>query len=279
MQNRYVGDIGDFGKFGLLRRITCSEFTESPLPIGIFWYLVPDEDHNADGKHIAYLCKQKMRQCDPDLFEGLRRIVKTSQREFSAVEQAKLFPLGTTFFSQPLTFEGMPSNGKSAREQRLRHRRDWLLRGSDATRSAALVFFDPDNGIEISSRKKHTKLAPKYVYWDEVALFQERKQSVVIYQHLARTGGNHNKQTRSRLAEAEEELPYGKNAFALRYRRGTSRAFIIIPTHDHLATIQRSVDGLMNSPWHDHFTYIAKLFCQTTASGTAGKNDPRANDC
>jgi hypothetical protein len=34
MQNRYVGDIGDFGKFGLLRFIE-----DTGLRIGINWYL------------------------------------------------------------------------------------------------------------------------------------------------------------------------------------------------------------------------------------------------
>ena len=43
MQNRYTGDIGDFGKLGLLRVLQ-----ESGLTIGVNWYLVPDENHNSD---------------------------------------------------------------------------------------------------------------------------------------------------------------------------------------------------------------------------------------
>ena len=39
MQNKYVGDIGDFGKYVLLRRLACPEFTESPLSLGVIWYL------------------------------------------------------------------------------------------------------------------------------------------------------------------------------------------------------------------------------------------------
>ena len=39
MQNKYVGDVGDFGKYGLLRRLACPEFTESPLSLGVIWYL------------------------------------------------------------------------------------------------------------------------------------------------------------------------------------------------------------------------------------------------
>ena len=95
MQNRYVGDLGDFGKYGLLRWL-CSpertgadqtlspslgwnavpdhntnylidegstiplwppekEHSDQSLTLGVVWYLVPDENHNSDGKHIHYL--------------------------------------------------------------------------------------------------------------------------------------------------------------------------------------------------------------------------------
>ena len=49
MQNRYAGDVGDFGKLGMLRAIASSA-----MKIGVNWYLVPDEGHNDDGKHIGY---------------------------------------------------------------------------------------------------------------------------------------------------------------------------------------------------------------------------------
>ena len=38
MQNRYTGDIGDFGKLGLLRQLR-----QTGLSIGVNWYLTPDE--------------------------------------------------------------------------------------------------------------------------------------------------------------------------------------------------------------------------------------------
>lgn len=43
MQDRYTGDIGDFGKLGLLRVLQ-----EQNLLIGVNWYLTPDETHNED---------------------------------------------------------------------------------------------------------------------------------------------------------------------------------------------------------------------------------------
>lgn len=51
MQDRYTGDIGDYGKLGLLRCLAASG-----LRVGVNWYRTPDEDHNEDGKFIQ--CEQ-----------------------------------------------------------------------------------------------------------------------------------------------------------------------------------------------------------------------------
>ena len=49
MQDRYTGDICDYAKDGLLRALGDGH------RLGIAWYLYPNESHNADGKHTAYL--------------------------------------------------------------------------------------------------------------------------------------------------------------------------------------------------------------------------------
>jgi hypothetical protein len=54
MQNRYVGDIGDYGKYALLRHL-CACATGKSLRLGVIWCLFPDETINNDGKHISYL--------------------------------------------------------------------------------------------------------------------------------------------------------------------------------------------------------------------------------
>lgn len=55
MQDRYAGDLGDFLKFGLLQHLCGGDSNAAALQLGVVWYLVPDECHNDDGKHIAYL--------------------------------------------------------------------------------------------------------------------------------------------------------------------------------------------------------------------------------
>lgn len=49
-----------------------------------------------------------------------------------------------------------------------------------------LVFFDPDNGIEVASVRPGRKNSSKYVYLDEIAAFYASGKSVLVYQHFPR---------------------------------------------------------------------------------------------
>ena len=80
MQNRYSGDIGDFSKLGLLRALLPSGLT-----IGINWYLVPDETHNSDGRHVKYLEKDTFMYCDRELWKELGQIVHTGKRNVKSL--------------------------------------------------------------------------------------------------------------------------------------------------------------------------------------------------
>src|SRR5258708_2505541 len=58
MQNRYVGDVGDYGKYALLRAL-CRSTAAKSIRLGVIWCLFPDEHQSNDGKHISYLDDQK----------------------------------------------------------------------------------------------------------------------------------------------------------------------------------------------------------------------------
>ena len=85
MQNRYVGDLGDFSKLGLLRVLQ-----KTGLSIGVNWYLVPDETHNQDGRFIKYLEDDGYRCCDEALCKELKRIVDSDQRRASELENERI---------------------------------------------------------------------------------------------------------------------------------------------------------------------------------------------
>ena len=107
MQNRYTGDIGDFSKLGLLRTMRSAGLT-----IGLNWYLTPDETHNSDGRHVAYLGQEKFLACDESLWLGLRAIVEADQREVRFMENDGI--LQATFFTECLDFSGMKKHERAA---------------------------------------------------------------------------------------------------------------------------------------------------------------------
>ncbi len=58
MQDRYVGDVGDFGKYGLLRSLCRGDEHGAALRLGVLWYRFDGDDSTAanDGRHTDYLC-------------------------------------------------------------------------------------------------------------------------------------------------------------------------------------------------------------------------------
>ena len=294
MQNRYVGDLGDFGKYGLLRWL-CSpgrtaedqilspslgwptvvnnfgdsaSYEGSTIPlwppeevnfnqsliVGVVWYLVPDETHNSDGKHIHYLDpsaynQERYRDCDPTLYDTLRGIVRSNRRNVSSIRDCQVFPLGTRFYEAVLTFNCPDDQGPFPREHRVAQRRAWLYDALELTAGCDVVFVDPDNGFEVRVGP-YQRRGPKYVFFDELLPYVERNQSLVIYHHIGRRGSAWD-QIQGRLTQIQSKL--GREAFALLYHRGSARAFFIVPSPRHRTNLYSKAKMLMLSPWSRHF--------------------------
>ena len=297
MQNRYVGDLGDFGKYGLLRwlclpRRTGPDQSLSPsfgwnsilghntintsdegstipfwpseeansnqsLTIGVVWYLVPDENHNSDGKHIHYLDlsaynQERYRDCDPILYDALREIVRSNRRNVSSIRDCQVLPLGTRFYDAVLTFNRPDGQGPLTREDRVAQRSSWLYDAAELTDGCDLVFVDPDNGLE-AKVDPYQRRGPKYVFFDELLPYLRRNQSLVIYHHIGRRGSASD-QIRERLSQINTNL--GRTAFALLYHRGSARAFFVVPAPQHFTNLLSKAKMLMLSSWSRHFELL-----------------------
>ena len=153
LQNRYFGDVGDFGKYGLLRKICGITSGGTELSLGVVWYLVPDEGHNNDGKHVSYLDKSEAYcPCDPKLFKSLKNWVESAQRAVIKIQNSDLLPYDTAYHDECLTYENVTEN-----KARLDHRCAWLCKAKNEIQESDVVFLDPDNGFEVKSYKKHHK--------------------------------------------------------------------------------------------------------------------------
>jgi len=168
MKVQYLGDVNDYRKFGLLRL-----FMRIPdLKIGVCWLLTPD-DKTKDGGKRQYLTKEVERGYDTDLFNALADIKEPPDMdEFNRLERHEILN-GITFFN-----ERTPCN---------RDKRDLFhSKCLEHLKYADLVFFDPDNGIEVKSLPYGRKKSNKYVFLNELKAHWECGKSLLIYQHFPR---------------------------------------------------------------------------------------------
>ncbi len=255
MQDRYTGDVGDFGKYGLLRWL-CGQDT-ARLRLGVVWYRTDSSIINADppndGKHVEYLQAEQehsFRPCDPPLYDGLREIVSRGDRRVQAVAQSGLLGADTSFHDD---YVPGPPAGASG-QARIIPRRRWAEHARRVTQRCDLVFLDPDNGLAPPSVSITRAKAPKYAYLDEIKELFGRGQSVVIYHHLGRNG-THAEQV-ARWCERLQQSLDPEDIFALRLHRGTARAFFVLATANHASLHRKRATALLDSPWGEHFTLM-----------------------
>ena len=251
MQDRYVGDIGDFGKYGLLRALCADD-----LSLGAVWYLVPNEGGDGNGTHVGYLDPtpanlRRFKTCDPALYDALGEIVLNGTRSVRSISGRAILPPGTVFYEEPLSFDGTPGIGATATEARLDYRSNWVQGALEATQGCDVVFADPDNGLESGTPRHHRK-GPKFAYYDELTPYVQRGQSLVVYHHLHRSHPTR-EQVRERLAQIGERL---REPFALLYKRGSPRAFFVVPSVVHTGILSERARRFMEGCWAQHFTLV-----------------------
>jgi hypothetical protein len=169
VKNQYCGDVHDYRKYGLLRHIVRSGF-KRPM---VVWMLTPD-DSTRDGNFRAYLEKpEKYESFDPDLFRLLCDVTARATPSITLIEKIGVLKGASFHYAQ------VPDK-RVAREE---WREKMLMKASERD----LVFFDPDNGIEVKSKPVGRKGSSKYVFWREIEGVWSGGSSVVMYQHLPRT--------------------------------------------------------------------------------------------
>ena len=232
MQNRYVGDVADFGKHGLLRFLsgmTDPTVLEPDLRLGLVWYMFPDECGNQHGGITGYLRptekndRSSYRDCDPPLWELPREFVDKGVRCVHCVQKNSPLPGDTLYYGAPLHFPPymLQPIRKNVRDL-------WLAGALQATEGASLVMVDPDNGVA-SPQKMYRQHGPKFTYLSDLREFWERKQSLVVYHHLGMTEPAE-EQIKKLVATVGDGLEDARACpIPLRFRRGTARVFLVVP--------------------------------------------------
>ena len=182
MQDRFVGDIGDFGKYGLLRAICgIAPRAEPKRSLGVVWY-VPDDatvekTSDGHGQDVGYLfdsrMRSKLRRCDCVLYDRLKEIV-SENRCLAAVDQRKI--LGSEADREVSFYSAQLPRDRQERER-------WVGDAVETVRGKDIIFCDPDTGLVPKSKRGNS---PQHVLASEIESFLEtaRSSTVVVYQYL-----------------------------------------------------------------------------------------------
>ena len=236
MQDKFVGDICDFAKFGLLRRLCVRKFASplAPLRLGVVWYFVKGKPAQSRPSYLDR--RDEFRACDSELFDALENIAD-GNRAVSALEKPGLiFPRGTNFFRCPVPVGA--GRGK------------WLESALCKVKSAHVIFLDPDTGIIPESEGPSNE----HAYWGEAARFWKRGYSLVIYRHPART--NHDEQMDSAGKKARDMLSLSEKHLVpiLRFRRHPTPFFVLVPQKQHAEQFESAVHSMTCGKWGRHFS-------------------------
>lgn len=233
MKNQYLADIGDYGKYGLLRFLASEG-----IRIGINWYLTKDDVTN-DGKFKGYLDRPiEHWMCDEELFEELKELKGTT---IDAVKEKALIP-GAVYYSKVLDTAGLlPQIRSNAREK-------WFSESLDVLQSAQLIFADPDNGISYRITKR-MKSSEKYILPDEVKAYYDQDKDVVFYCHKGR------RSDAAWLKVRTDLKAYLGNAclLTLTYHKGTQRSYIFALHPERVSKYFRLLRSFTDSEWRKVF--------------------------
>lgn len=167
MKNQYFGDVNDYQKYGILRILS----TIGSLKIGVCWMMTPN-DGRSDGELRRYVSVPgRWRGFDLELFDFLCESQKAERSVKLLVESGILY--SSRFYDQVVPTV-------------VSDRTNFFLLAASALNGSDLIFFDPDNDIEVKSVGLRSKDAPKYIFWGEVMATISQGQSVLIYQHFPR---------------------------------------------------------------------------------------------
>ncbi len=217
MQNRYVADIGDFGKFQLFRYL----FNGTSHTLSQIWFLHPNETHNNDGKYIDYF--SRIKGSDSELEAIMIEIIQEDKRHVRTLEEMPILERVQFFYPH------IPTN--------YHDRSLWLKEAIHFTKSSNIIAVAPDNGMALKCQRnsksfsflslKDKKSTPhKYIFLEEIEAFysQTHVDIMIVYQHLSRCFA-HDAQIAVLKEMLEKEFGY---VLALKHRPYSPRVFFFL---------------------------------------------------
>ena len=227
MKNQYIGDIGDYGKYGLLRYLI-----KNGINIGINWYYT-ENDETGHGSQNKYLTDEKFKKYDAELYDFLKTIAFNDDKTLGMIESNVIWG-NTAFFGERVN---------------IKDRTSWFDRSVKKLSGKDLIFCDPDNGIP-GRKSKTAKDSDKYIFREEIEKYYKKGKNIVYYCQRARRTEEKWKETLYEM----RSLPNAK-IIPLIFHKGTQRAYIFVVHKQDAEKYENLISSFTSTNWGDLFEY------------------------
>ena len=171
MKNQYFGDVYDYVKYGLIRRLT----NYGKEPSALCW-MMREDDGSSEGRIAGYLEDIAVRSFDPPVFDLLLAARDRMELDPRIIERSGLLP--NVRFHSPIITDHADT------------RREYFRSFYKKVKGRELVCFDPDTGLQGNNSPTPGKQnSSKYLMRAEVHRAFERGHSPLVFVH--QVTGNH----------------------------------------------------------------------------------------
>lgn len=254
MQDKYVADIGDFGKFQLFRYLfNHKQSPFSAKELAQIWFMHKGEkEYSNDGRHIEYF--ERMMGTDEYLEHSLLDVIMRDKREVTELENLKLLNNAKFFYTE------VP--------KALEDRYLWLNTALTFAMDSPIVAVAPDNGMALKCNRVERcfdflnleehyrqKVYPhKYIFSDELRYFYRlpHLEICIVYQHLSRCF-SHNEQIISLLNDLKNNYDH---VVAIKHKPYSPRVFFFLSKSE---VIHESITHRLEV-FSDEFSEFWELF-------------------
>ena len=227
MKNQYVGDVGDYGKYALLRF-----FLNKGIRLGVNWYLTPDIVGNKDGHKRDYLDKPVYEKIDPDFLKLMRGLQGKEDRMVSRVKELGILD-GAIFYDRILDTSDRNKWDKTM------FRKQWHRAALEALEECQLIFADPDNGLS-------PEPDDKFILPDEIEdYFTTWGHDIVYYHHRDRSPQSDWLDTISFMGKYLLQA----RIIALTFHPYEQRAYIFVLHEKTYEKYERLIDEFLVTNW------------------------------
>lgn len=223
MKNQYFGDVYDYIKYALIRRLNHG----GEIPTALCWMMTPNDRTN-DGRNNDYLNDpERWRGLDPEVFDLLKDAIEHNERDTAIAEQSKLLA-NTTFFHNTLT-------------DNFQQRSRWFDRFLKEAEGHHLVIFDPNNGLEVPSVWRGKSGSTRYLYMVEATLSYEAGHSLLVFQFIPRIKRD------EFIRSASHDLMLATNRKTIHNFRAENALFLCAPQPDMESEVNAVTEELKES--------------------------------